>query len=129
LTHSLLDLAYRHPIDVWVVFRDVPSVLTRSRFWRWLKPGFQHVEVWRETCGLWVRIDPTMEYVIPEIHEWSPAVLMNEALNPTIIRVRRSAPHGVIREPFHIGPLTCVEYAKALLGIRAFWVRTPDGPE
>jgi len=30
-----------------------------------------------------------------------------------------------IRSKFEMGPFTCVDTAKAVLGIRAFWVRTP----
>lgn len=93
--------------------------------WRFIKPGFRHVEVWKNTRGIWIRIDAAMEYADVEAYELSPFVLTHESLTPTFLRVQRAAPHGRLREPFHIGPLTCVELVKSYLGLRRFWIRTP----
>ena len=122
---SLIDLAYRDPVDVWLVFRNLPAASKHSRLWKILMPGFEHVEVWKEVRALWVRIEPCLEYVGTEIHEQPPWELVLPELRPTFLRVQRSVRMGHWREPWHIGPITCVELTKAIIGIRAPFIRTP----
>ncbi len=125
---SLADLAYRYPVDVWVVFTDLDTQhteLARSPLWRLMKPGFQHVEIWRRiSTNLWVRCDPTVELIDVQLYG-SPPWRVLERLNPTVIRVRRIITKGRWRERFHIGPVSCVELAKAFLGVSGFFIRTP----
>lgn len=126
---SLADLAYKHDVDYFVVFVDLDEQHLESRrssLWRLLKPGFRHVEVWKriEPTGVWVRFDTAVELVKFEIHVFPPQEVL-ERLNPTVVRVRRTVPNGTWRERFFMGPITCVELAKAFLGISKFTVRTP----
>lgn len=122
---SLLDITGNWVTDWFVVFRDLPDWRSRSRWWRLLKRGFQHVELWRFDRGIWVRIEPCIELAEAEAHEHPPWAMVPAHLNPTVVRSRRLAPKGRLREPFFFGPVTCVELAKAFLGIRAVCVRTP----
>jgi hypothetical protein len=118
---SLLDTVDAYVIDVWLAFYDLPR---EHWFWCWLQPGFKHVEVWREDRGAWARIDPCLEFLVAEVHlqpPWETGILPGARF----LRVTRIAPRGSIREPFMLGPITCVELAKAALGIRAVFVRTP----
>ena len=125
---SLIDLAYRYPVDVWVVFTDLDTehtALSRSSFWRLMKPGFQHVEIWRRlSTNLWIRCDPSVEVIDVQVYSLPPWQVL-ERLNPTVFRVRRTVTKGCWRSRFHIGPMSCVELAKAFLGISSFFVRTP----
>lgn len=125
---SLIDTAYAHITDIWVVFLDIDKDYIseeRSRFWGFLKSGFQHVECWKQiTPKVWIRLDTNMELIIPEVNFAPPWEVLTH-LHPTVKRVRRLIKNGSWREKFFIGPVTCVEHVKAFLGISAFFVRTP----
>ncbi len=74
---SLVDTAYSHITDIWVVFLDIDRDYlpeARSRFWSFLKPGFQHVECWKQiTTKAWIRLDTNMEIIIPEVYFINPS--------------------------------------------------------
>jgi len=121
---GLVDLAYKEPINWWLVFRD--SEHRRPFLERTLKPGFRHVELWRPTDGVWLRVDPCLEFVENTIHEQAPWVSMPEEWNCTFLRVEQTVSHGKVRKLFFVGPVTCVELTAAILGIKTpFWCRTP----
>jgi hypothetical protein len=122
---SLLDTANKIVVDLCVVFRNLPTEFKHSPLWKLLKPGFEHVEVWRCDRGVWVRIDPCLEYMMVEAYVDPPWALLDPALSPTYFKTTRLIEPGKVREPFLIGPITCVELAKAALGIRSAFVRTP----
>jgi hypothetical protein len=98
---------------------------------RWLKPGFEHVAAWREyRYGprpydvMWLKVDAFAALTLAEIvFEPEPPWVKDQSMTVVHTRVARYA-HKV-RETFTIGPFTCVEHVKALLGIRRFWLRTP----
>lgn len=120
---SLLDYQDRHPVDVWCCFRDLHTVGTP--LWGLLKPGFQHVDVWREQDGVWLLMAPFLEYAQVQAYADPPWMVVDQRLRPTFMRVRRAVQHRRVREWFHVGPMTCVELTKAFLGLRATFVRTP----
>jgi hypothetical protein len=125
---SLLDTVGAEVVDWWLVFRNLPAETAQARgWWLWerLKPGFQHVEAWRLDRGVWARFDPSLEFVQAEVHTAPPWELVNPALQPTFLRFTRAIKLGKIREPFMIGPVTCVELVKAMIGVRAPFMRTP----
>ena len=125
---ALIDLAYQHPVDVWVVFMNIDNGNTsipRSSLWRLLKLGFQHVEIWkRMSTDFWIRCDPSVEVVDVQVYSRPPWQVL-ERLDPTVIRVRRVVAKGYWRVRFQVGPVSCVELAKAFLGVSRFFVRTP----
>jgi hypothetical protein len=114
-------------VDVLLIFHDVPE--RRGFFWRFLKPGFQHVQTWVKFEDLWVQIDGCLEAMFVKAFKSPPWELMEEEqlekYSPTFFARRHGVKLGQLREPFHIGPVTCVDLTKALLGIRAPLVRTP----
>ncbi len=122
---SLLDTAGKIHVDVWLVFRELPDWRTRSLLWRTLKPGFHHVEVWRHDRGLWIRLEPCFEFLTTEAHAVPPWEFIPPELLPTCLHVDRWIPQHKLREPFFFGPWTCVETAKAAIGMRDAFVRTP----
>lgn len=125
---SLLDTAYQHSIDLWVVFMELDPtsrVEARSPFWRFLKQNFRHVECWKYISpGAWLRFNTGVELIAAEVYIKPPWEMLAH-LHPTVIKVQRLVPQGYWREPFFIGPLTCVEQVKAFLGMRGFFIRTP----
>ncbi len=125
---SLVDLEYCYAVDVWVAFVDIDKEhvpVSRSSLWRLLKSGFQHIEIWKRLdADLWIRCDPTVEIVDVQAYSLPPWRVL-ERLNPTVIRVRRVVTKGRWRNRFHVGPMSCVELAKAFLGIPNFFIRTP----
>jgi len=125
---SLLDLAYRYPVDVWVAFMDIDrehTPVARSSLWNLLAPGFQHVEIWRRLRDdLWIRCDPSVELINVQPYSLPPWILLKH-LNPTVVRVRRVVEMGRWRKRFFIGPLSCVELTKAFLGVPGFFIWTP----
>jgi hypothetical protein len=118
---SLVDSVNAFLVDVWLVFYDVPR---GYRFWRWMKPGFNHVEVWRLDRGAWARVDPCLELLNAEVYLKPP---WETGLFPgaKFLRYTKLVKLGGIREPFMLGPITCVELVKAVLGIRTVFIRTP----
>ena len=125
---SLVDLSYKCPIDVWAVFTELDrstSPMNRSVFWRLLKPGFRHVEIWKKLPQYgWLRIDTSVEAALPQFFDNPPWIQMRH-LTPTCIRVQREVPNHRCRDLFFIGPITCVELSKAFLGVASMFVRTP----
>jgi hypothetical protein len=88
----------------------------------------QHVELWKfhEPSLTWIRLDTAIEFVSVETYAHSPYELIPKSDNPTFVRYEKLIKHGYLRQPFRIGPSTCVELAAAVLGVRLpFWVRTP----
>lgn len=119
---SALDAPDSYLVDVWLIFYEHPPERRLSRFWKLLEPGFSHVEAWREDRGAWVRVDPCLEFMNVEVHLGPPWELMP---NARFVHVVRLVPLRKLREPFMVGPITCVELSKALIGIRAPLIRTP----
>ncbi len=111
------DVAYH------VIFRDLP--FRQSWLWSLLKPGFQHVECWREVVpGAWLRFDTAMEFLSVEVYGDGPRELINQDFRA--LYCERTVEAGRIRQPWRSGPVTCVELTAALLGVRLpFLVRTP----
>lgn len=122
---SLLDTADRWVTDWYLVFRDLPAEVKQSWLWKLLKPGFEHVEIWRCDRGIWLQVDPCFELIEVHAHESPPWVLFPASVNATVLRVQRVVRKGKLREPFGFGPWTCVEIVKAFIGLRAPFVRTP----
>ena len=123
---SLLDTADSAIRRWFVVYHD-----RNYRCLRWLKPGFRHVELVRPVYYgpalsdvMWVGVFPRLETLDADVtfDSTPPWVRCPES---AIQHVRVSRPLERPRERFHVGPITCVEIAKYVLGISSFWVRTP----
>lgn len=110
-------------VDVWLVFRNVSGA--QSRAWGLLADGFQHVEVWRQDGPVWIRANACFELTELEAHAMPPWRVVGQDLAPTFLRVRRVVHTRKMRAPFHFGPLTCVDGAKAILGMWAPFIYTP----
>lgn len=116
---SLLDSVDTYLVDVWLAYYDRPH---RHWMWRFLQQGFKHVEVWTLDRGAWARIDPCLEFMLAGVYTQPPWEVLPYA---KFQHVQRLVPIGKVREIFMVGPVTCVELAKAMLGLRAPFVRTP----
>lgn len=125
---SLLDLAGRDVVSWFVVFMNREN----PRWWnRWLKPGFQHVQLWRpvqygpaDDEKFWLVVDPGLEHVDTHI-DWNPQPPWEREANLTSMYVNVAVRSKRVRDYFFFGPVTCVELAKAHLGICSTWIRTP----
>src|SRR5262245_13322116 len=119
MTSNILDTD-NMPVDVVLMFH---SVQRSGWFWKLLKPGFQHVQVWMKFGEQWVQLDGCLEGMFVSLRDKAPWEFVEEGV--TYIGLRRDAKLGHVREPFHIGPITCVDLAKAVLCIRKPLIRTP----
>lgn len=119
---NLFDVADKRIIDAYLVFYDRDE--GRGGWWRLLKPGFRHVEVWTFNGIFWLRVDPAMEHLHVTADVGPPWKSLAH-LNPKVLRVQRAVPARKVRDPFFVGPVTCVEIAKACIGLRDAFVRTP----
>lgn len=125
---SLLDTPGKMVREWYVVyFPRVPYY----RFTKFFRQGFRHIELWRPAPfgpGLldqvWLRMHPCFEMLDAEI-DTDPRPPWQRFPGVTVQRVTVSKPLFGIRSWFDMGPPSCVEIAKAALGIRAFFVRTP----
>ena len=120
-SHSLLDTAGRWPTEWWLVYgeTDLPH------WWnRYLEPGFRQVHALRRDGRVWVEVKPMAEFADIEIRrtDETPWQLYPGHRVQHVVALRAT---GEIRSPWFMGPLTCVETMKQLLGIREFWLRTP----
>ena len=123
---SLLDTGGKETKTYWAVYLNREN----KRWWnKFLKPDFQHVQLWSAeqygplpTDVLWVRVDPCLEMVDVQVL-WSGAPWEIEGSHCQ--RVTTQAVRGRVREWFHFGPITCVELVKAHVGIRSLFIRTP----
>ncbi len=123
---SLLDVADAAVRRWFVVYHD-----RNYRSLRWLKPGFRHVELVRPVYYgpalsdvMWVGIFPRLETLDADI-AFDPTPPWVRCPGSAIQYVRVSRPLEQVRQWFHVGPVSCVEVAKYVLGINSFWVRTP----
>jgi hypothetical protein len=125
---SLLDFAGRDPSWWYVIFMDREN----PRWWNTLlKPGYQHVQLWRPVQygpaldeKFWLVVDPGLEHVDTKI-DWSPQPPWEREAGITAMRIDVAVRAKKVRDYFFFGPVTCVELAKAHLGIRSAWIRTP----
>lgn len=118
---SLLASAGRWPVEWWLLYTDTH----RKHWWnRWLKPGFRHVQALRRDGRVWVAFEPHTEFL--DVHiirsDETPWDILPHATVQRVVVLREE---GRMRSKFHLGPITCVEMVKALLGIRTPLVRTP----
>lgn len=125
---SLLDTSGLKVKDVYVVYHCRENV---RWFFRGLKYGFQHVELAQPIYygpGLsdvaWLHTLPTFETLDVELVT-TPDPPWVRCPASTVQRVTAMRPLGSVRQWFHIGPITCVEAVKWVLGINSFFVRTP----
>lgn len=119
---SLLDTLGKWPAEWWLIYDDTDA---REHWWcRWLKPGFRHVLALRRDGRVWVAVKPTTGFVDIEVlrTDATPWQLFPSATVQRVVALREA---NTIRSRLFVGPLTCVEVCKALLGIRAWWLRTP----
>jgi hypothetical protein len=125
---SLLDLAGRDVSWWYVIFCDSEE----PRWWiQRLKKNFRHVQLWRPVQfgpalheKFWLVVDPGLEHVDTKI-DWNPTPPWERAADITAMRVQAAVRKKKVRDYFFFGPITCVELAKAQLGICSAWVRTP----
>jgi hypothetical protein len=126
---ALLDAAHKYHVRYTVVFRSAHDDRPQWNWlWRMLRPGMQHVELWKfdEPTLTWTRLDTALEFISVETYAQGPRELIPKSDNPTFVQYERLLPHGFFRQPFRLGPSTCVELAAAVLGVRLPWyVRTP----
>lgn len=125
---SLLDVAGKATTQWYAVYMNREN----PRWWnRYLKVGFQHVQMWRPVRygpGMrdvfWIVIEPCLEFLdAGVVFNHTPPWQYGGGV--TVQRCVAACPMQKVRDWLHIGPITCVEMAKACLGIRSFWVRTP----
>lgn len=125
---SLLDTAGRQHVQWYVLYQDEEN----EEWWnRFLKRGFRHVQIWKPVQfgptladRFWLVVDPGMEHVEAYI-DHDPMAPWDRITGLTVQAVETMVPMKRVREYFFIGPITCVEIAKAHLGIRSPFIRTP----
>lgn len=125
LTHkgqTLLDTIGRHPVDWYLVYSDMDD--RTNLMARMLKRGFQHVLALRRDGRVWVAIHPHFSFVDVQIIR---ADLTPWEMYPrsTIQHVTAMRTNAWSSGAWHIGPLTCVDLVKSLLGIRDWRIWTP----
>lgn len=125
---SLLDTEGMMVREWYVVYH--PRVPYRW-FAHLMKPGFLHMELTRPIYygpGVndvaWLNVLPSFEMFDVELST-DPRPPWVRCPGSTVQRVTAMRRLDTIRSWWDMGPSTCVEIAKAALGIRAFWVRSP----
>lgn len=100
----------------------------RGYWWSWiLAPGFRHcfVLIWEGVC--WLQVDPTLArthvVILDRYEPGHPADWMGD---PDVSVIEVTIEDGdAMRAPWVVGPVTCTEFVKSVLGIRSFWLWTP----
>lgn len=118
----------RYHVHWYVVYMDEDN----DEWWnRFLKPGFRHIQLWRPVQfgpsledRFWLVVDPGMEHVDTKVDHY-PTAPWDRMPGLTVQSVQTAVKAKQVREYCFVGPITCVEMAKAHLGIRAWTIRTP----
>lgn len=111
---------------------------TREPRWinRWIKQGFQHVSIlyydgffWhaieQDWCGIKTSMIVTLDgFAFDQRQDISRYYA---AAGYTVQEVKRVHDKSKLRVPFLFAPQTCVEVAKAFVGLRKWWLFTPWG--
>lgn len=125
---SLLDMPDRYHVHWYVVYMDEENDVWWNRL---LKPRFRHVQLWRPIQfgpalqdRFWLVVDPGMEHVDTKV-DHDPTAPWDRVQGFTVQSVHTLVRAKRIREYCFVGPITCVEMAKAHLGIQSWWLRTP----
>lgn len=111
----------------YLVFTEIDH----AHWWdRWLAPGFRHVYAFRQTPEGWLYINPRTDYteiaLEPYLNDNPANGFQVVSEGPvTVLNVLAAVPKHRLRCRWFVGPVTCVEIIKSLLGIRAFFVFTP----
>ena len=105
----------------WVVFCDNSELA----WLRLLKPGFRHCFIVLNDGDHWIAIDPLaplLEVTVPPVPAGFdlPAWFAGQGHRVVPAPVRRG-----LRRPAPVGPFTCVETCKRVLGLHARFVLTP----
>lgn len=100
-----------------------------SHWWdRMMRPGFRHCYVLIWEGAAWLYADPTLSRTHVSILDYyeneHPAEWIEDS-DASVIEVEVCNDPYRLRSPWIIGPMTCVEGCKALLGIRSFWLWSP----
>ncbi len=116
---SLFDHSGYKPTTWILIFFDP----YKHRWWnRLFEPGFHHVYAVQFVGAQCIRYDPHLAFTEIELIDPAEIRLPWDATLMEVIAWRKL---GQVRTPFYIGPPTCVESVKALLGIRSFMTWTP----
>lgn len=117
---SLVDTVDRYPTDWYFVYVDSASP---HPFRRFLKPGFQHVIALKRDGRVWLMVDSTLSFAEISIVR-SDATPWQLFPGATIdyVQVLREAK---AKFQWHFLPITCVDVCKYLIGVSAWWVKTP----
>jgi len=110
-------------VSVLVVFADAPE----KRFLKFLRPGFRHcfALVSGVRAGEWIYLDPQSHRVRCE--SWCYSPIFDPCSYYRAIGyhcVWATYPQSVAQK-IRIGPMSCVELVKRLLGLSGFWIITP----
>lgn len=113
------------PTRWYVVFSD-----GGERLWWWdifTRQGFRHVFALRWDGWNWLLFDPSGQYTDVAIISAASEDALGRLVPPgaTVLEVEAFRRRDRIRGRWWIGPMTCVEQIKALLGLPVGWVFTP----
>lgn len=116
---SLLATANTFPVEWWLVYTDTD----RPYWWNpLLDPKFRHVAAYRRDGQVWLAYIPSAEFLDVQVLRTDAEPWPAGAITQRVVALRRE---GGVRSRLFVGPITCVEHMKALLGIRAWFLRTP----
>lgn len=89
--------------------------------------GFSHVYALRWDGWNWIRVNPHIAYtdvaILPVAVENALHVLVEPG--STVLEVEAFRNEDQVRGRWWVGPMTCVEQIKALLGLPVGWIYTP----
>lgn len=117
---SLFDYRGYTPATWILIFCNTTTPRWHDRLF---KPGFRHVYAVKFVGDCVVTYNPQLSHTDIDIEVAEPETMA--PAGSTVVEVTAWRREGVLRVPFYMGPITCVESCKALLGIRGFWPKTP----
>lgn len=119
-SRSLLEVAGKQRVEGYIIFKQ------SSRWWgRLFKKDFSHCFALVRQDGLWVQVDPSLSVLAVNV---LPVGVPLRKMFPDcakFVRFKRWIPENLVRTPWLLVPLTCVEQMKSLLGVRNPLLLTP----
>ncbi len=94
---------------------------------KFFKKGFRHVYAIRWMGDYWIRLETYLGYsdvtILP--YEGQSIETIVDPQCSAILHVKQWRDMYTLRAPWVLGPITCVEQIKSLLGLGAFHIITP----
>ena len=127
---SLLELKDESESSLQQVYLVYHNIREYKKPWYWppyIKDGFEHVYILKYVEPYWIRITPAIGFLNVDVLTHAPYDSIHNIVNDESATIQFASRWRKfrLRNNLVLAPFTCVEVAKAVLGIRKKSILTP----